>query len=208
MLPMCAVARKTDSARQLRRQVSGKSRAGTAEAILLVDFMNLFDFAGARALAPRAERAARNTARLKARATATGTPCIFINDNFGDWTRSFDRLVLACVDRGGPAARIANLLQPAPGDISILKPRHSAFYGTPLEFLLEELQVASLIITGVAADSCVFATAQDAHVRKFRVRVPGDCVAGESVAIERAALRHMARTLKADVRPRGRTPRR
>jgi len=173
--------------------------------VLLVDFMNLFDCAGADALAPRAERAARNTAKLKARAAATGTPCIFINDNFGEWTRSFDRLVLACIERGGASARIAALLQPAPGDISILKPRHSAFYGMPLEFLLEELQVASLIITGVAADNCVFATAQDAHVRKFSVRVPGDCVAGESPGIESAALRHMERVLKADVRPRART---
>jgi nicotinamidase-related amidase len=202
---MCAAARKTATTHASPQRASGPSRTGPAEAVLCVDFMNLFDFAGARALAPRAERAARNTARLKARAAARGIPCIFINDNFGDWTRSFDRLVLACIDRGGASGRIAAVLQPAPGDISILKPRHSAFYGTPLEFLLEELQVASLIITGVAADNCVFATAQDAYVRKFRVRVPGDCVAAESAAIERAALSHMARTLKADVRPRGRT---
>ena len=36
-------------------------------------------------------------------------------------------------------------------DLSILKPRHSAFYGTPLEFLLDELHVDSLILTGLQA---------------------------------------------------------
>ncbi len=185
-----------------KSEAHGLSTGGrTADALLLVDFMNLFGFDGADALAPRAIRAARNTAALRRRAGARGVPCIFANDNFGEWTRSFDQLVQACIGRGGAAESLATLLQPSPSDISILKPRHSAFYGTPLDFLLSELEVTRLIIAGVAADNCVFATAQDAHVRKYRVWVPANCVAAESLANERAALQHMARILKADIRP-------
>jgi len=172
-----------------------------ADALLLIDFMNLFDFEGAKVLAPRAIRAAHNTAALKANAIETHIPCVFINDNFGEWTRSFDQLVRACIDRGGASETIAQVLQPLTSDISILKPRHSAFYGTPLEFLLDELKVTRLIISGVAADNCVFATAQDAHVRKFKLWVPSNCVAAESLANERSALRHMSRTLKAAIDP-------
>ena len=169
-----------------------------ADALLLIDFMNLFDFPGARALGPRAIRAARHAAPLKARANRRRVPCIFVNDNFGEWTHTFTQLVQTCIDRGGTSNAVAEQLTPTAADISILKPRHSAFYGTPLEFLLDELKVNRLIIAGVAADNCVFATAQDAHVRKFRVWVPSNCVAAESLSIERSVLRQMARTLKAN----------
>lgn len=167
-------------------------------ALLLVDFINLLDFEGAARLAPRALRAAERTAALKRLAARRRMTCIYVNDNFGDWTRPFDRLVEDCLTRKGPAARLAELLHPAPEDVSILKPRHSAFYGTPLDFLLDELGVKKLAITGLAADNCVFATAQDAHVRKFTLWIPRDCVAAENAANERSVLSHMARTLKAD----------
>jgi nicotinamidase-related amidase len=171
---------------------------------VLVDFINLFDFPRAPKLARRAVPAARRTARLKARLTQAGVPCIYANDNFGQWTSEFSRLVDECRGRGGAAGEIAALLHPQPGDYSVLKPRHSAFYGTPLEFLLEELGVDSLILTGLAADNCVFATAQDAYVRKFSLWVPSDCVAAESRAYEADALDHFRRTMKAKTTPSSR----
>jgi nicotinamidase-related amidase len=83
----------------------------------------------------------------------------------------------------------------------VLKPRHSAFYGTPLEFLLEELGVERLVIAGIAIDMCVVATAQDAYVRKYAIAVPSDCSAGFSAAQEKEALSLMSRTMRADIRP-------
>ena len=176
-------------------------------ALLLVDFINLFDFPDAGRLAPRAIRAARATARLKVRARAAGMPCIYANDNFGRWTSEFSALTAECLRRKGASGVIAGLLQPAAGDLSVLKPRHSAFYGTPLDFLLEERKVTRLVITGLTADICVFATAQDAYVRKFSLWVPADCVAASTRAYERGALAHMARTLKAGTRAAGAAPR-
>ena len=176
-------------------------------ALLLVDFINLFDFPDARKLAPRAIRAARATAKLKARAKAAGMPCIYANDNFGRWASEFSALTAECLARKGTSGAIARLLKPAEDDLSVLKPRHSAFYGTPLDFLLEERHVTRLVITGLTADICVFATAQDAYVRKFGVWVPADCVAAATSAYERGALAHMARTLKAATRAAGRARR-
>lgn len=173
--------------------MAGRKKTG----LVLVDFINLFDFRGAAKLARRALPAARNTARLKARLARKGVPCIYANDNFGNWTSEFSRLVAECQQRGGASGEIASLLAPQPGDFSILKPRHSAFYGTPLEFLLEELGVQSIILTGLAADNCVFATAQDAYVRKLSLWIPSDCVAAESRAYESDALDHFRRTMKA-----------
>jgi nicotinamidase-related amidase len=175
-------------------------RNAKKRALLLIDFINLFAFPHADKLAARAIVAAQHAAALKARAAKAGIPCIYANDNFGDWHSEFSALVRECRKRGGASAKIAKLLRPDKEDLSVLKPRHSAFYGTPLEFLLDELKVSSLIVTGLSADICVFATAQDAYVRKFKVWIPEDCVAADTPEHEHEALEHMARTLKADTR--------
>lgn len=174
-------------------------------ALLLVDFMNPLDFEGANRLAPRALRAARQAARLKQRARAKGIPCLYCNDNFGNWTSEFSALTQGLRGKGGVPGEIAEILKSQDGDLSILKPRHSAFYGTPLEFVLEDLRISRLILTGITADICVFATAQDAHIRKFKLWVPSDCVAALSAAYERMALAHMKRTMDADIRSSVRT---
>ena len=176
--------------------------------MLLIDFMNPLDFEGASALAPRAVRAAKRTAALKARMHAGRAPVIYANDNFGQWESDFEAIIERCRRRGGASAEMARLLAPVPGDRSVLKPRHSAFFGTPLEFLLDELAVSQLVLTGLAADSCVMFTAHDAYLRKYELWVPGDCVASEHDAYRRDALSYMARTLKAKVDPAGVMPRR
>ena len=179
------------------------SRDKARWALLIVDFIQLFDFDGAKKLLPRARKAAARTAELRTRFHEARRPVIYANDNFGHWRSEFSRLVEECVAAPGTPGDIAALLRPGRSDYAVLKPRHSAFYGTPLEFLLEELDADSLALAGIAADNCIFATAQDAYVRQFKLWVPADCVAAETAAYERDALRHMARTMKADIRPSG-----
>ena len=174
-----------------------------AKALLLVDVFNPLDFAGARKLAPDAVRAARNCAALAARCRRSRWPVIYANDNFGHWRSEFSRLVRECLDQPGASRDLARALQPDAEDYSVLKPRHSAFYGTPLEFLLDELEVNALILAGLSADMCISATAQDAYVRKYRLWVPADCVAADTAEHEQQALEHMARTMKAAVDPAG-----
>lgn len=182
-----------------KRSARPKPRAGR-RALVLVDFINLFDFPHSEKLARRALKAAQRTAKLKQRMAAAKSPIIYANDNFGHWRSEFSRLVEDCLARGGVSAEIARILHPEPDDFVVLKPRHSAFYGTPLEFLLEELQVDSLVVTGLSLDICVFATAQDAYVRKFKLWVPSDCVAADTSEHEQHALDHLERTMKADTR--------
>jgi len=68
------------------------------------------------------------------------------------------------------------------------KKRLSSFYPTDLEFLLKNLDVDNLVITGTFTDACVLSTAFDAANRDFRVLVPRDVVAGYSAEAEHAAL--------------------
>jgi nicotinamidase-related amidase len=105
-------------------------------------------------------------------------------------------IVDAC-RRGVPAARkLVATIAPASDDLSILKPRHSAFFGTPLEFLLDELRVNRLIIAGLTTDNCVMFTAHDAYLRKLAVFVPSNCSAAKDPRDHRAALRHIRTVLK------------
>ncbi len=169
-------------------------------ALLLIDFMNPLDFDGAKAIAPRAVRAAERAAALKRKMHASRQPVIYANDNFGHWEADFAAIVGYCASRGGASARMAQLLAPRRQDRSVLKPRHSAFFGTPLEFLLDELAVDRLVLAGVAADSCIMFTAHDAYLRKYALWVPQDCVASEKDAYRQHALAYMERVLKADTR--------
>ena len=183
------------------RKRSGHEPSARGTALLLVDFMNPLDFDGADALAPHAVLAARCAARLRARMRSDGVPIIYANDNFGRWESEFSAVVASCEKRGGASSTMARLLAPEPGDRSVLKPRHSAFFGTPLDFLLDELEVSRLVLTGLAADSCIMFTAHDAYLREFDLWIPADCVASEQDAWRDDALAYMARVLKARVDP-------
>ena len=173
----------------------------TRRVLLLIDFFNPSNFQGVQALAGPALRAARNTSRLKDRLRRFGVPAIYANDNFGQWDAEFSTLVSRCAALQGASGEIARLLSPQPGDRALLKPRHSAFYGTALEFLLDELQTELLILTGTSTDSCISITAHDAHMRKFKLWIPSDCVASAKLQYSRAALVHLARVTDASIIP-------
>ena len=161
-------------------------------ALLVMDMINPFDFEGADRLRGPALRAARNILALRARFDRAGAPVVYVNDNFMHWQGEFRDLLASCLGDEAPGAAIARLLQPGPPHYYVLKPKHSGFHDTPLEILLEKLRVRRLAITGIATDSCVLATAQDAHMREFAVWVPGDCTAAETPQRKRRALAVMA----------------
>lgn len=56
------------------------------------------------------------------------------------------------------------------------KKRYNCFLRTDLEFLLNTLEVDTLLVTGVNTNSCVLATSIDGNNRDFKVIVNEDCV--------------------------------
>ncbi|WP_332813065.1 cysteine hydrolase family protein [Ramlibacter sp.] len=169
--------------------------------LLLVDFITALDFPGAGRLAAPALAAARATAALKERLRGEGVATLYANDNFGAWQSDFHSLVSGCLGRGGEAGEIARVLYPQADDITLLKPRHSAFYGSPLELLLAEMDARELVICGLATDRCVQLTAADAFLREYKTWVPADCTAAEDEDAKARSLAYMESVLKCDVRP-------
>jgi nicotinamidase-related amidase len=91
-------------------------------------------------------------------------------------------------------------LRPEEDDYFVLKPKHSGFYCTTLDLLLDYLQVEKLILTGIAGNICVLFTAFDAYLRDLDLWIPHDCVASNSEAENTAALEQMRQILHADTR--------
>src|SRR5690606_23897725 len=84
---------------------------------------------------------------------------------------------------------IARLLKPTETDYFILKPMHSGFYSSSLDSLLDSLKVNTLYITGIAGNICVLFTVNDAHMRHYKIVVPQDCIASNTVEDNEFAIR-------------------
>jgi nicotinamidase-related amidase len=168
-------------------------------AVLALDLISDFSFPDGptvlRALARRRE----SIERLLERARAARVPIIYANDNLGAWRSDAPALIAHCTDPAHPGAKIITPLLPAPGDEIVLKPRHSAFFGTPLGALLEDHRVGTLVIAGISAESCVWITACDAHTRGYSLVIPADTMAGASVRAVRASLTGLREVLGARV---------
>ena len=147
-------------------------------ALLIIDMVSLMDFETAGDIATSALAAARHIRDLRRHCHERGLPVIFANDNFSRWQADFRELVAMAKARGGTAAAIIELLPPLPQDYFVLKPKHSAFLASPLPVLLTKLAVRRLLITGMALESCVLATALDAKAHEFEVAIVRDAVAG------------------------------
>ena len=169
-------------------------------ALLIIDVINDLEFKSGVRLLPQALLMAKKLAVLKTRAVKEGVPVIYVNDNFGKWRSDFSAQVHHSIQPGMRGAPVVKLLQAGARDYFVLKPKHSGFFSTPLELLLNYLEVKNLILTGIAGNNCVLFTATDAYMRDFSLWVPADCVISASKKENRMALQQMQQLLKADIR--------
>lgn len=163
-------------------------------ALLLVDVISEYDFPGAPALLRGAKRAGGPIARLKRRARRASVPVIYANDNRGRWRSDFRQLTARATAASNPGREVVEALLPDPEDYFVLKPKQSAFLGTPLELLLGDLGVHTLVVAGFSTDGCITCTAIDAHLRNYRVHIPRDCVAASTTSRNDGSLKHLADT--------------
>jgi nicotinamidase-related amidase len=170
-------------------------------ALLLIDVINDFEFPRGDELFNRALPIAPRIAALKALAVEADVPVVYVNDNFGKWQSRFEDLLQHCLDEGVRGCSFVKHLVPTREDYFVLKPKHSAFYQTPLEVLLKHLGAQRLILTGVSTNSCVLFTANDAYMRDLALVVPQDCVAACNDREHHFAIEQMKFMLKADIRP-------
>jgi nicotinamidase-related amidase len=180
------------------RSLHGNAPDKSPVALLLIDTINDFDFPEAEQLLEFAVPMAEQIAALKKRAKQAKVPVIYANDNFGRWRSDFNSIVEHCLSEESRGRDIARLLRPEDDDYFVLKPKHSGFFSTTLDLLLEYLEVETVVLTGVASNICVLFTANDAYMRDYKLIVPRDCVAANTEEENERALDQMRVVLKAD----------
>jgi nicotinamidase-related amidase len=165
-------------------------------ALVVIDMINAYDFPDAEKVVPSAEEA---VPVIEEAIEHHDGPVIYVNDNFGHWRSHRDQLVEEALD--GRQPELVEPIKPADDALFVVKARHSIFYQTPLEYLLNQEDVGSLILTGQVTEQCILYSALDAYIRHFDVRVPPDAVAHIHEELAGAALQMMERNMSADLTP-------
>lgn len=80
------------------------------------------------------------------------------------------------------AAAVVDELEKKEGDISVDKHRISGFWDTPLDSILRNLGVKTLLFAGVNTDQCVMCSLQDANFLGYGCLLVEDCCATTSPA--------------------------
>lgn len=170
-------------------------------ALVLIDVINDLEFGSGPDVLRHALPMAERLTRLKKRAKEAGVPVIYVNDNFGKWQSDFKKILAHCLEDDVCGKPIAEMLRPDEDDYFVLKPKHSGFFSTTLDTLLNYLGVKTLILTGLTGDICVLFTAHDAYMRDFNLVIPSDCVASSDTEENKYTLEKMERLMDADIRP-------
>jgi nicotinamidase-related amidase len=181
----------------------GNAPESCPAALLMIDVINDLDFHEGEKLLEQAKPMAARLAALAQRARDLGIPVIYVNDNFGKWRSDFRMQLEHCLEDGVLGKPIAEVLKPHKNDYFVLKPKHSGFFATTLETLLEYLETKTVILAGLTTDICVLFTAADAHMRDLFLVVPEDCSAATNPEDHERALALMRGKLDADTTSSG-----
>lgn len=86
------------------------------------------------------------------------------------------------LQKGSWGAEVLDELAPADADIFVDKHRVSGFWDTPLDSILRNLGVRTVLFSGINADQCVYATLMDANFHGYDTLLLEDCTATTSPA--------------------------
>jgi nicotinamidase-related amidase len=168
-----------------------------ATALVVIDMLNPYRHPEADQLATRVAQVLPGIETLLERAGRADAPIVYVNDNYGDWNSSAEELAQNA--KAGAHPELVEPVLPPDRHSFVIKARHSVFYETPLEYLLDQEGVDRLVLCGQVTEQCIFYSALDAHVRHFDVVVPTDAVAAIFDHLAEAALEMMKRNLSAEL---------
>jgi ureidoacrylate peracid hydrolase len=156
---------------------------------------NTFCMPGAPGEVPLARAIVPNINRLAARLRPLGVPVVWVvhanrlHDERSDWEVFFNHVVRNPEVRRRMAESLAperqkvwHELEVAPGDITVVKNRYSAFAhgASTLERVLRNLGVDTVLVAGTKTNVCCDSTARDAMMLDFKSVLVSDCCAALS----------------------------
>ncbi len=151
---------------------------GKNPAIILVDFVAAY-FDENSPLYADVEKALLSAIRIRNKGREKNIPIIYTNVSYQKDGKNggvfFEKLpVLSCFIEGAKTAGWPSKLDIDPNEIVITKQYPSAFFETRLSKKLNNLEIDTLIITGLTTSGCIRATCVDAISYGFRPIVVKD----------------------------------
>jgi nicotinamidase-related amidase len=169
-------------------------------ALIVIDMLNPYGHEDAEKLAASVEEQLPQMVELRDRAARAGdTMTVHVNDNYERWDLTREDLVRSALE--GRRPDLVEPLLPDSGAPFIAKGRHSIFYQTSVDHLLQVEQVQRLVLCGQVTEQCIQYSALDAYMRGYEVSVPTDAVAHIDPDWARAAIEMMAKNMHVDLTP-------
>ena len=111
---------------------------------------------------------------------------------FGRWQAKNRRSSEDMTDTWDKGNSIVEEIAPQTGDVVVRKQKPSAFFGTPLMSMLNEVHADSVLVTGTTTSGCVRASVIDAFSYNLKVSVVEECVFDRGQASHKINLFDMA----------------
>lgn len=170
----------------------------TSTVLIVIDMLNPYDHRDAEVLADSVSGVVGPLEKLIDQARGRDdVQLIYVNDNYGDFTATRADIVARAL--GGKRPDLVEPIVPTDDCSFLVKVRHSAFYSTPLDYVLRQGGAEKVILAGQVTEQCILYSALDAYVRHFSIRVPRDAVAHIDPELGEAALRMMERNMHAEI---------
>jgi nicotinamidase-related amidase len=166
-------------------------------ALIVIDMLNAYDHEDAEQLTRSVKQTLPAMTRLIERAARDDVLTIYVNDNFGSWNSNRDELLETAL--GSEFAHLVEPIAPTDDTLFVVKARHSIFYQTPLEYLLDQHDVDRVVLIGQVTEQCVLYSALDAYIRELQVTIPRDAVAHIHEHLADASLEMMERNMDAEL---------
>ena len=158
-------------------------------AILIIDMIE--EFVKGRLKSPEAEKIVPNIVKLIEKARGKRIPIIHVIDSHLP-TDIEIKIWGPHALKGSPETKIIKELEPKTEFEYVLEKRwYSGFRDTGLDTLLRDLEVETLIVTGIHTHICVLHTVADAVYNRYNVIVVKDAVAAFSKEDHEYALKYM-----------------
>jgi nicotinamidase-related amidase len=168
-----------------------------AAGLIVIDMLNPYEHEDAEALTASVRRMLNNLHVLIGAAQEEGLRIVYVNDNHGDWTAGPKDIARRALEGARP--ELVEAVLPPQDAPFIVKARHSIFYKTLLEYLLQREQISRLVLAGQVTEQCILYSALDGYVRHFEVVIPTDAVAHIDEQLALAALRMMQTNMHAQL---------
>ena len=166
------------------------------EALIVIDMLN--DFVTGKLKTERAKHIIPHIKNLIQTARNADVPVIYSNDAHLPVDSELDKWGGHAM-KGTEGAEVIPQLKPGESDYVLEKRTYSGFFETGLDLLLREMDVDTIVLTGLHTNICVRHTAADGFFRGYRMIVPKDATEALSEQEYQEGLEYLKKVYDAEI---------